>query len=116
VEEERLIPVKVALTMDQVRRYGLPPGGRVKAKESDKSRLARKKRYVAKYKTDDVWELEALDPAELQRLLWEAIDAYLDLDAYNAEIDAEAEDAARLDGLRKAVNAMLLEPGVLDLG
>jgi hypothetical protein len=44
-----------------------------------------------------------LSSAERSRLLGEAIDQVLDTAAFNVELAAEKDDAARLAGLRKAV-------------
>jgi hypothetical protein len=73
---------------------GLPP--QMKAKETS----SRCKGFVEKY-GDDVFELEAVPPDRLQEILREAIDGVLDLDAFNAEVDAEKNDAAELERVRK---------------
>ena len=46
-----------------------------------------------------------LPPADLQRVVQEAIDSVLDIEAFNAEIDAEREDAAWLQGIRETVKS-----------
>ncbi len=79
-------PVKVALTHEQVKQHSLVPN--MEAKESS----SRYRRFVDKY-GKDVFELEALPPAELQNLVRTAIDSVLDVDAFNAELDAEKRDA-----------------------
>ncbi len=38
---------------------------------------------------ENVWELEALEPADLQNVLREAIDSVIDVEAFNAELEAE---------------------------
>jgi hypothetical protein len=48
-------------------------------------------------------ELEALPPAERSDLLREAILGVMDVDAFNREKQAEAEDAARLATLKNKV-------------
>ena len=58
-------------------------------------------KFVAKY-GDDVFELEALPPETLQALLVQTIDGVIDVDNFNAEIDAEKADAWRhLDTIRQ---------------
>ena len=47
-----------------------------------------------------MFEVEALPPADLQRVVSEAIDSVLDIEAFNAELDAERKDAAFLQGVR----------------
>lgn len=99
-------PVKVALTREIVSDLNLPPSG-VKAKVGSSNY----KKFVAKYGTD-VYELEAVPPTELQRLLHEAVDSVLDIPAYNAQVDALKQDAASLDKMRRSVLAFLKEQGV----
>jgi len=49
----------------------------------------------------------AILPAELQRLFREAIDRVMDIEAFNAELDAERKDAAFLDEARQRVHASM---------
>ncbi len=75
----------------------------MKAKESS----SRRDRFVERH-GDDVFELEAVPPAELQSIREQAIDSVLDIEAYNREIEAEKHDAAHLDGVRRAVQQQLV--------
>ncbi|MCE9545761.1 MAG: ParB N-terminal domain-containing protein [Planctomycetia bacterium] len=93
-------PVKVALTAEQVAAYNLPP--ELKAKTTS----SRYRGFTEKF-GDDVFELEALPPEELQRIVERAIDAVLDRPAFNAELDAEKQDAAYLEGVRRTVKDAL---------
>jgi hypothetical protein len=93
-------PMKVALTHEQVRELGLPPNFKAKEKSS------RYRRFVEKY-GDDVFELEAVPPETLQRILREAVDGVIDLAAFNSEVDAEKKDAAHLAATRKTVHEAL---------
>jgi len=98
---EEIEPIKVALTADQVAEFRLPPGGKAKLRgKAEYEGIA--KRFVAKY-GDDVYELEALPPKTLQRVLQDAIDAVIDTDAFNHEIDQEKADAAKLGGVRRVM-------------
>jgi hypothetical protein len=97
-------PVKVALTGQQVRDMVLPPI--LKAKHTS----SRYKGFVAEH-GDDVFELESVPPDRLQAILHEAIDALIDVKAFNAEVEAEKRDAAYLDGVRRSVHAMLKDLG-----
>jgi hypothetical protein len=97
---KNIVPVKVALTRDQVENMHLPP--QMKAKEGS----SRRPKFVKNH-GDDVYELEAIPPAELQSILRNAIDSVIDVDAFNAEVDREKEDQTYLNGVRKAVKKML---------
>ncbi len=88
--------IKVALTADQVEDYGLQPQLKAKRKSVNY------KKFVEKYGTD-VFELEALEPDDLQELLSEAIDS----NAFNAELDSEKEDAEFLENTRRRVAVAL---------
>lgn len=102
--------VKVALTAAQVRELRLPPIMKAKATSS------RYEDFVGRH-GDDVFELEAVPPDQLQTILRRAIDSVLDVNAFNAEVDAEKRDAARLDGIRRSLrenlNSFLGENGDL---
>jgi hypothetical protein len=95
-----IVPKKVCLTHGQVLARDLPQTFDIKKKS------ARYKKFAAKY-GDRAHELEALSVAERSALLRRAIDEVIDVDAYNREIDAEAEDAARIHVMRqKALEAL----------
>jgi hypothetical protein len=100
--------IKVALTEEQVLEMGLPP--QMKAKPTS----SRYEKFTDQY-GENTFELEAVEPAALQQILRDAIDSVLDLDAFNAEIDAEKRDVGRLDGLRKQLKT-LLDGAKLDHG
>jgi hypothetical protein len=93
-------PIKVALTAEQVERFKLPPI--MQAKESSSNHA----KFVARH-GENVYELEALPPEELQRVVREAIEAVIDRDALSAEIAAERRDAAFLEGVRRTVQEAL---------
>lgn len=95
-------PVKVALTAGQVEEFDLPPI--MQAKETS----ANYKRFVRKH-GEDVFELEALEPEDLQSILQETIDSVIDIEAFNHEIDQEKQDAAFLEGTRRTVQRVLAE-------
>ena len=88
--------VKVALTADQVNDMDLPAGGKAKKGSTNYRRFS--ERYG-----DEVWELEAIDPETLQTILTEAVDAVIDAEAFNQELDQEPRDAAELAGVRAIV-------------
>jgi hypothetical protein len=97
---EEIHAVKVALTKDQVLHFNLRP--MMKAKQSS----ARYARFAEKY-GDDVYELEALEPATLQQVVREAIESTIDVDLFNTEVQSEGKDAQFLAALRKKAVASL---------
>jgi hypothetical protein len=58
------------------------------------------RRFVERLGTD-VFELEAIEPTILQRLLTDAIEAVLDTEAFNYECEQEKQDALFLDWKRR---------------
>lgn len=103
---EDIHPVKVAITAEQVREFKIPP--QMKAKKSS-SNYAKFVKQHGKH----AYELEALLPEQLQKLLYEAVDSVIDTASFNAELGAEKQDAAFLQGIRNTVHETLRE---LDLG
>jgi hypothetical protein len=94
--------VKAALTFEQVEDLGLP-----ESFERAKTGSSNYNRYVERYGSDDVWELEALAPDKLQGLLEDAIDSVIDVDAFNDEVAAEEDDAAHNEATRRiAINTL----------
>jgi hypothetical protein len=89
-------PIKVALTAEQVEEYSLPAMMTAKTDSKNYQRFADKH-------GDNVWELEAVQPATLQQMLQDAIDNVLVVEAFNHEIDQEKADAAKLEGVRRVM-------------
>jgi hypothetical protein len=98
---EDILAIKVALTPVHISEFGLQPNNL-----ENKKKGSRYKRFVQEFGNEG-YELEAMPPAELQRILRAEIDRVLDVRAFNAEIDAEKTDAAHLDAVRRAVQAQL---------
>ena len=94
--------VFVALTAEQVKQHQLVPWMRAKP---DAQRYAK---WVAEH-GHHVFEIDALKPHVLQPILRKAIDSVMDIEAFNSEIDKEKQDAAFLDGARRAVHGVLGE-------
>ena len=92
--------IKVALTKGQANELQLPLGLKAKAGSSRRAKFVR---AHGEY----VFELEAVEPEQLQRMLRETIESVLDMDLFRAEQEAERQDAARLAGVRKTVHDML---------
>ncbi len=99
---EDVVPIKVALNSQQVREFNLPP--QMKAKTGS----ATYRHFVDRH-GDDVYELEALPPAELQRLLGETIDSVIDTELFNTELDRERQDAGSLETARRRVQRALAD-------
>jgi hypothetical protein len=90
---EKIEARKVCLTYDQVKKWNLPQTFDAKPSSS------RYKGFAEKY-GDRVHEVEALPVGDLARILRDAIDSVIDVQAFNAEIDAEKQDAASLEEIR----------------
>lgn len=98
-------PIKVALTWDQVKGFNLPSSPDRKAKgKTDKGKgSSNYKKYIERYKTDDIWELEALTPQQFQKILDEAVRNVIDTDLFNQEVLKERKEQVELDKYRKQV-------------
>ena len=94
--------IKVALTAEQVAAHKLPPMMKAKAKSS------RRKKFVERH-GENVFELEALEPTALQKIVRRAIESVIDRAATGAEIEAEKRDAHFHAGLRRTVRDCLAE-------
>lgn len=92
--------IRVALTAEQVRERNLPPV--MIAKETS----VHYEKFTAEH-GENVFELDALELDDLQDILKDAIDSVLDIDAFNAELDAYKKDAAFLEGVRKTIHEAL---------
>jgi len=101
--------VKAALTYQQTQELSLPPA--LQAKETS-SRYAG---FVKKY-GNDVYELEALPPKQLQELVDEAVRSVIDVDLFNEEQDSERTDSQWLDVTRRRLMAAMNEVSIGDDG
>ncbi len=84
--------------MAQVRKLNLP-----EKYERAKEKSPNRQRYIDTHCTDVVWEVEALNPKVLQKLLTSAIDSVIDKKAFNAEVKHERDDAAHNAAVREIV-------------
>jgi hypothetical protein len=96
--------VKAALTMKEVRELNLP-----EKFERAKVKSPNYKRYVQTYRSNFVWELEAVPPKVLQGLLIKHIDGVIDRKAFNAEVAQERKDAAQNVAVRNIMLSTLRE-------
>ncbi|MDH3517216.1 MAG: hypothetical protein OEM44_10470 [Nitrosopumilus sp.] len=78
----------VALTMEQIKQYNLPPNP---AKKSD----PRSDKYIKRHGNLS-WELDALTPEVLNQLVSSNIEEFLDMDEYQRVIDQEEEEKVEL--------------------
>jgi hypothetical protein len=101
--------LKVGLTLEQVKEYGLPPNNILDEKENG----ARIRAFQEKYGEDQsAHELEALPEEDRAAMLEAAILSVIDIDAYNHELEREEEDAARLEEVRsRLINSLADELG-----
>lgn len=97
-----VVPVRAGLRLDQVQKLKLHSS--LDAKETS----ANYDRFVNKYGEDqNVFELEAVSPAVLQKITREAIDAVIDRELFNRELAQEKLDSLQIEGLRRSVAKML---------
>jgi len=89
---------RIALNFDQIEEYTPPPNP---AKMTD-SRFAS---YEAEY-GDESWELDALEPRVLNRLILDTIDQYLDQDLYEGVLARQREEVETLRLLSQSWNAV----------
>lgn len=82
---------RLALNLKQIEAYNPPPNP---AKETD----ARFSSYEIEY-GDESWELDALDPRIIRDLVQEAVDAVLDQDRWQDDLDRETANKGRLEKL-----------------
>jgi hypothetical protein len=83
--------------MDRVEEFNLTP-----SYDTEEKDITTKQAYIDKYDTTDAWELESMEPSDLQDALTEDINECLDIDAYNTEVEQEDKDAVAIQA-RKAV-------------
>jgi hypothetical protein len=100
IGQDALVPIKVALTYQQVQKMNLPPEMIAKKASS------RRRKFVDRH-GEHVYELEAVSPDALQQILRDAIDAVIDVDAFNKERDTEAKDAQYLDRVRNLLKEQM---------
>ena len=87
---------RIALSIDQVRQYDLVPNP---TKVTD----SRAGRYMARY-GDECWELDAIEPDELVRLVRESAEAEVtDWDAWN---ELKDQDEKEREAIRKAIERL----------
>ena len=87
--------IRLALNYDQVETYTPPPNP---TKLTDSRAMG----YVGRFGLES-WELDALDPQTLDQLVSDQIDALLDRDLYDQQLEREEEIKARLEAIAEQI-------------
>ena len=82
---------RLGLNMDQIEEYNPPP---FPAKETS----SRFQKYLDEQDTDEAWELDALEPRVLQRLIEEGIEEHFDNEIYSENVQTINELRGELRG------------------
>lgn len=104
VDEGSLDAHKILLREDQIRDWSLPPN-RMEAKVTS----GQYKKFMERYGANNVYELEAVPPKQMQSAIVAGIEAVLDLDAFNDELAAEKADAATLQAMKREASEAFLD-------
>lgn len=89
--------VRLALNMDQIKRYNPPPNP---VKKTDK----RWKKYAREYGTQNSWELDALEPKVIASLIRDAVLRVRDEKLWDQMLLAETEDREHLEDMMNQLN------------
>lgn len=89
VQDERIEVKRIALTMTQIRQFRPPP-------QPGKSKDSRIGAYKREFGTTDSWELDALQPQYLRDLVDQEIEALIDMELWDRDIEAETEPRREL--------------------
>lgn len=96
VSEDRLTIIKAGVKREQIAKYKLPPQNIAKETSTNHDW------FVKRNNGDDtVYELEALDPANMLADLETVIKSVIDIDLFNAEVAREQEEATYLEAARR---------------
>jgi hypothetical protein len=93
----------------RLKKYDLPPGGHVDEKNNKASQKPKKDRFINRY-GKHTFELEALPPDVLQKVLDEAIRSVLDVEAFNDEVEQETREAAFFEQRQPMLIAVAEKP------
>ena len=89
------IAKKVALTAEQAKELALPK--MMSAKESSSNY----NKFIRNHGSDAVYELEAIPPHHLEKMLIDAIESVIDIELFNMEVEQEQEDLRSIARLRQ---------------
>lgn len=85
---------RIALTQEQIRKYSPPPNP---AKIKD----PRARAYIEEF-GDTSWEVDALNPEILHKIIRKAVEDLIDIDRFNERLEQEQEDKRKLEEFEKA--------------
>lgn len=105
---ENVHTIKLALTHEQTQGLHLPPA------LDAKTDSPQYQKFLDRYGSSDVWELEAMPPKLLEKTVTEGIESAINSDLMDKQLRAEREDWKRLDEIREEVQTMLLHADLLD--
>src|SRR5262249_22222723 len=108
VDFNRIIPIKCGLTHEQTLDLTAIGKGMRKKKSKAKKSSSRYAQFTERY-GPDVFELEAVPLPKLEEMLDEAVRSVLDVEAFNAEIEAQKQDRQALDRYRMAFRQAILD-------
>jgi hypothetical protein len=92
---------RIALNMDQVRQYDPPPDP---AKVTDSRYIKYQELYG-----DESWELDALEPAVMDKLITDAVEFYIDWDFWDEDLEREKEHLKKLGKLSDQWDSLELD-------
>jgi hypothetical protein len=97
---QSILAIRAALTSEQCQEHQIPTDVEAKQESVNYQRFVRKHGVGA-------CELEAVPPRLLQRMLRQAIESVIDLDAFQAEQQRERDDATEIRAARQRVMAAI---------
>jgi hypothetical protein len=105
LDENRLVICKAALTYAQVQ--SLSQSLTIHEGQMAKEDSSRYQRFVSKY-GKRCWELEAIPPDTLREIFEAAIRRFLNIDAFEQELDKEAKEQRELDNHRQEIKKRII--------
>ena len=94
---------RIALTHQQVQEYNLTPN-------PTKTADPRATGYTEEF-GNQCWELDAIEPNELQRLVLESIKSHIDADIWNQTLEQQTQERQELEEQFSAIEQLLREHG-----
>lgn len=96
---------RIALTHQQVQEYNLTPN-------PTKTADPRATGYTEEFGNQS-WELDAIEPNELQRLVSESLKSHIDADIWNQTLEQQTQERQELEEQFSAIEQLLREHGYL---
>ena len=101
--EKEVAIERVALNFDQTQQYYLPPNPFKRADPRSGPYFTRYGRHC--------WELDAIEPQELQRLVSDAIQSHIDFSIWDRTLEEENEESEELETMFSLIKELLAENG-----